>query len=310
MNDQQRQHLASLCRSVSWEADMAAHSTFRAGGVVEALVEIGSEEELSVLLQWLAGERIPWQVIGGGSNILVATRRHGGVFIRLRNSVQGVRLVEVPKGSSDRILVRVPAGCNLASVVGWCARNGLAGLSSMAGIPGSIGGAVRMNAGAFGHSIGERVFSLRCMTAPGELCEIPRGEIAFAYRSTRLPGESLTNKALVTAVVLALEPGDRRQIAEQCRQIVDRRQQKQPRGVASAGSFFKNPAGDFAGRLIEKAGLKGLAQGKAMVSPKHANFIVNTGGAEPEDILFLMEKVREVVWRQSGVLLEPEVHIL
>jgi UDP-N-acetylmuramate dehydrogenase len=310
MNDQQRQHLASLCRSVVWKANMAAHSTFRAGGVVDALVEIGAEQELSALLQWLAQEDIPWHVIGGCSNILVATPRHRGVFIRLRSSVQDVALVEETKRDANQVFVRIPAGCSLAAVVGWCTRNGLAGLSFMAGIPGSIGGAVRMNAGAFGHSIGERICSVRCMTSRGEIREIPRNEVAFGYRSTQLPGEHSTKRALITAVVLALEPGDRQQITDQCRQIVSRRQQKQPRGVASAGSFFKNPDGDFAGRLIENAGLKGLAQGKAMVSPKHANFIVNTGGAEPEDIVLLMEKVRQVVLQQSGVLLEPEVHIL
>ena len=307
MNAKQRLQLATLCPSVSWEAHMAAYSTFRSGGVVEALVEIQREDELPPLLQWLRRQDIPWQVIGGGSNILVATRRHKGVFIRLRGSVRDA--VRLPGPGDDEALVRVPAGCSLAALVGWCTKQALADLSFMAGIPGSVGGAVRMNAGAFGHAIGERLHGLRGVDAQGQFHNIAAETIKFAYRSTHLPGEEQA-PLLITSVQLRLQRGDQMTIAEQCRDIIARRKQKQPQGVASAGSFFKNPTGDFAGRLIESAGLKGLAQGKAMVSPQHANFIVNTGGAEPGDIVLLMEKVRQKVWLQSGVLLEPEVRIL
>lgn len=307
MNAKQRLQLAALCPSVSWEAHMAAYSTFRSGGVAEALVEIQREEELPPLLQWLGRQEIPWQVIGGGSNILVATRRHKGVFIRLRGSVRDA--MRLPGGGKDSALVRVPAGCSLAALVGWCSKQALADMTFMAGIPGTVGGAVRMNAGAFGHAIGERLHGLRGVDAQGQFHDIAADAIKFSYRSTRLPGEEQA-PLLITAVELRLQKGDQQTLAQQCRDIISRRKQKQPQGVASAGSFFKNPAGDFAGRLIESAGLKGLAQGKAMVSPKHANFIVNTGGAEPGDIVLLMEKVRQKVWLQSGVLLEPEVRIL
>lgn len=309
MNERQRRQLCALCGSVSWEAHMATYSTFRAGGIVEALVEVHTEDELASLLPWLDRERIPWQVIGGGSNILVATRRHPGVFIRLRGSVRDAVLVEQASTGNASLCVRVPAGCSLAAFVGWCSKNSLDGLTFMAGIPGSVGGAVRMNAGAFGHSIGELVQSVRCIRATGEICEVPREKMSFAYRSTRFAGEK-ENALFITGVVVSLVPGEQEQIARRCRDIIRQRRQKQPQGVASAGSFFKNPAGDFAGRLIESAGLKGLTQGRAMVSPQHANFIVNTGGALPEDIVLLMEKVRQTVWRQSGVLLEPEVRIL
>ena len=178
----------------------------------------------------------------------------------------------------------------------------------MAGIPGSVGGAIRMNAGAFGHSIGEVLQRLQCATDRGELLEADREEIVFRYRHTTLPGEPAV-RMLITGGVFLLQRADRQRVAARCREIVEQRRQKQPLGVGSAGSFFKNPAGDFAGRLIERAGLKGLTLGKAMVSPKHANFIVNTGGAVPEDIIGLMQEVRSKVLQQSGVLLEPEVHI-
>ena len=307
MNAKQRLQLAALCSSVSWEAHMAAYSTFRSGGVAEALVDIQREEELPPLLQWLGRQGIPWQIIGGGSNILVATRRHKGVFIRLRGSVRDAQ--RHPGSGDGDALVRVPAGCSLAALVGWCTKQGLADMTFMAGIPGSVGGAVRMNAGAFGRSIGELVHGLRAVDVHGQFHDIASQTINFSYRSTRLPGEG-ESPLLITSVELRLLSGEQQTLAEQCRDIIARRKQKQPQGVASAGSFFKNPAGDFAGRLIESAGLKGLAQGKAMVSPKHANFIVNTGGAEPGDIVRLMEKVRQKVWLQSGVLLEPEVRIL
>ncbi|MGD9949339.1 MAG: UDP-N-acetylmuramate dehydrogenase [Desulfobulbus sp.] len=309
MNEQQRQHLRTLCPKVTWDANMAAYSTFRAGGIVEALVEVSSEDESVALLPWLSQEQIPWQVIGGGSNILVTTRRHPGVFIRPRGLVRDVVVAEQTATGDVPVLVQIPAGCSLAAFVGWCSKNSLDGLTFMAGIPGSVGGAVRMNAGAFGHSIGERIQLVRCVGASGEICEIPRGTMNCSYRSTSWPGEK-EGAMLITSVVLALQHGDREQISLRCRDIISRRKQKQPQGFASAGSFFKNPVGDFAGRLIESAGLKGLVQGKAMVSPKHANFIVNTGGALPEDIIVLMEKVRQTVLRQSGVLLEPEVRIL
>lgn len=150
--------------------------------------------------------------------------------------------------------------------------------------------------------------SVHCMTSQGETLAVAKDAALFAYRSTRLPGEH-AGKMLITAGVFRLQRADGKHVAARCREIVEQRKQKQPQGLGSAGSFFKNPEGDFAGRLIERAGLKGLSHGKAMVSPKHANFIVNTGGAVPEDIIALMEEVRRKVLQHSGVLLEPEVRI-
>ena len=309
MNQQQRTELAALCRSIRWDADMASYSTFRTGGVVEAMVEVVEMGELSALLRWLQQEQAPWHVIGGGSNILVTGRYHEGVFIRLRGSIQDILLESTDADAADEdVRVRVHAGCSLAAFLGWCVRNDLGGLEFMAGIPGSIGGAIRMNAGALGHAISEFLESVHCMTSQGEPLAVAKDEAVFAYRSTRLPGEP-AGKMLITSGVFRLQRADGQQVAVCCREIIEQRKQKQPRGLGSAGSFFKNPEGDFAGRLIERAGLKGLSHGKAMVSPKHANFIVNTGGAAPEDIIALMEEVRRKVLQHSGVLLEPEVRI-
>lgn len=308
MNSLQRCELAALCPTIRWNVEMAVYSTFRTGGMVEAMVDINAIDELAAVLQYLHREQISWNVVGGGSNILVARRYHEGVFIRLRGSVQEIVSEPVRITGGDRCRVQVHAGCNLGALLGWCVRNNLSGLEFMAGIPGSVGGAIRMNAGAFGHVISEALFCIQTMDSLGNQAEVAKEEAIFSYRSSCFPGES-AGRLLITGGVFCLQPDDGRQVAARCREIVDRRRNKQPKGVGSAGSFFKNPEGDFAGRLIEQAGLKGLRCGKAMVSPKHANFIVNTGGAAPGDIIGLMEEVQQQVFRHSGVLLEPEVHI-
>ena len=309
MNTQQRTELAELCRSIRWDVDMASYSTFRTGGIVEAMVETGDPGELAGLMRWLHHCEVPWRVIGGGSNILVTGRYHEGVYIRLQGSVEDIATLSASSmESGDHCRVLVGAGCNLAAFVSWCTRNGLTRLEFMAGIPGSVGGAIRMNAGAFGHSIAEALQAVICTTDRGEILETASQEIVFSYRHTLLPGEPAA-RMLITRGVFQLQCADKALLAARCKEIIEQRRQKQPSGFGSAGSFFKNPAGDFAGRLIERAGLKGLTFGKAMVSPQHANFIVNTGGAVPEDIIGLMQEVRRKVLQQSGVLLEPEVHI-
>ena len=309
MTSEQRAELSALCPSVQWDVDMAAYSTFRTGGMVEAMVESGDSDELAALLRWLRRHGIRWRPIGGGSNILVASRYHEGVFVRLRGAVADNALEPRCYPGFDGCRVTVAAGCSLPAFVSWCTGKGLTGMEFMAGIPGSVGGAMRMNAGAFGHAIGEVLDSVECITERGEIRRAAKQDIVFAYRSTRLPGEP-AERLLITRGVFFLKKANQAQMAARCRDIIAQRRSKQPAGVGSAGSFFKNPEGDFAGRLIEQAGLKGLTRGKAMVSPKHANFIVNTGGAAPEDIVELMQEVRNRVLKQSGVLLEPEVHIL
>ena len=309
MNDQQRRALAHLCPQVRWNVSMASYSTFRTGGMVEALVEIESVAMLPALLRWLKEQQVRWHVVGGGSNILVSSGAHPGVCIRLRDTVRSAQIKSCQESSSTGLLVTVGAGCSLPAFVGWCAGKGLQGLEFMAGIPGSVGGAIRMNAGAFGHAVFEQLHAIQCVTGEGEVVEVAREEMFFRYRESRFPGEP-AQRLVITGGTFILAPGSREQLQARIRELVLQRQQKQPAGAASAGSFFKNPEGDYAGRLIEQAGLKGLTRGKAMVSPVHANFIVNTGGAAPEDILELMREVRERVLEQTGILLEPEVHIL
>lgn len=307
MNKSQREQLTALCPSVRWGVDMASHSTFRTGGQVEAMVELADIDTLSILVQWLQKKRIPWRMIGGGSNILVTSKCHQGVFIRLSGSVNDIAPVTAG-AEGESCEVTISAGCSLPALIAWCVRNGLSGLEFMAGIPGSVGGAIRMNAGAFGHAIGEMLTTVHFVTETGDKGKVAGEQIEFRYRQSRFPGEP-ASRLLITGGVFRFAHVNQVGLAARYREIINLRRRKQPRGYGSAGSFFKNPAGDFAGRLIEQAGLKGLTMGKAMVSPVHANFIVNTGGAVPEDIIGLMHEVRSRVHQRLGVLLEPEVHI-
>ena len=218
MDSRQHLELATLCRNVRWDVDMAAYSTFRTGGIVEALAEVGPVEEAAAVLRWLHREQIPWHVIGGGSNILVSGRYHQGVFLRLRGSVQD----NVLKQDGDALLVQVSAGCSSAGLLGWCARNNLGGLEFMAGIPGSVGGAIRMNAGAHGHAVGDVLVAVQCLDEQGELTTVSRAQAVFAYRHTRLPGDP-QERLLIAGGTFRLRPADGREITARCREIIEQR---------------------------------------------------------------------------------------
>jgi UDP-N-acetylmuramate dehydrogenase len=193
----------------------------------------------------------------------------------------------------------------MARLLQWCVVQELAGLEFLAGIPGSVGGALAMNAGAWGKEIAECVSGIELLDATGTLCRVDRAALGFSYRHLALePG------TVIVAGLFTLPRGNGLAIEEQMAAYVAARKVKQPKGVANAGSFFKNPPGDAAGRLIEQAGLKGTTLGGAMVSPVHANFLVNTGTATAYDLYALMRLVQVRVEALFGVRLEPEVHLL
>jgi UDP-N-acetylmuramate dehydrogenase len=303
MSSDQRQQLSSFWHGpLSWDVPMGRYCTFRAGGPAEALLMASSVPDLSRLIGWLTEQSVPWRVIGRGSNILVGSRGFAGALIILEGEFRRIR-------REDAYTIRVGAGCPVGKLVGWCVRNGMAGVEFLAGIPGSVGGTVRMNAGAWGGEIGSLVEAVTFVDRTGMAVQMPGSELEFSYRRMR-PRRPDLEDAVVVEVVLALRPGRPREILDRCRDLLVRRRAKQPKGQPSAGSFFKNPPGDSAGRLIDAAGLKGLQMGGAMVSPKHANFIVNTGAATADDIIGLMREVQARVYHFSGVRLEPEVHLL
>ena len=309
MDQRKRDNILSWWHGkVQWDVDMADYSTLRAGGVAAAMIDVQDFDELCNLLYQLEAQQISCRVIGRGSNILVSEQGYPGVIIRLQGALNEVTLLDEGDEQGGLVVIMAGAGCPMPALVSWCSRHSLAGLEFMVGIPGSVGGAVWMNAGAWGHDIGERLREVELVDYSGRLYRVPVSDLTLSYRKIALKDGDL-DRMIIASAVFTLKPGREEQVREQCNRYLGRRRGKQPAGVASAGSFFKNPQGDSAGRLIEAAGLKGTRRGQAMVSPVHANFIVNTGRATAADIVGLMHQVQETVYQQFGVRLEPEVQI-
>lgn len=302
--------------SENWDGELrrneplAPLTTLRVGGPAAVAARPGTLAQLASLLALLDRLGCPRRVLGRGSNLLVADEGYAGVAIILGQRLGRItRLPPAPdpagRAAVRRVLVRVEAGCSLAALLAWATKQGLGGLEFLAGIPGSVGGAVMMNAGAWGESLGERVHGLE-VARGGRVEEINRSALEFSYRRV----QGLAADEVVGAAILALVSREPAAIQALVRQRHEQRRAAQPQGVASAGSFFKNPPGDYAGRLIEQAGLKGTRVGGAQVSPKHANFLINRQGARAADLLALMKLVQEQVLSRFGVRLEPEVHLL
>ena len=286
--------------AVHWNRPLASCSTLGVGGPAEALIFPENEKELVDLLQDLRQQALPWQVIGRGSNILVADRGLPGVVI-----VLGSRFAAITRErESGQELVRAEAGCSLPTLVRWCAEQGLSGFEFAVGIPGSVGGAVVMNAGAWGSDMSGVLDSFVIVDESGRRQDLAAAAETFGYRRWQSRA-----KSVVVAARFKVRPAERLAIETRCRRYLQERKEKQPQSP-SAGSFFKNPPGQAAGRLIEQAGLKGTRIGGAMVSPRHANFLVNTGRATAEDFVSLMRLVQNRVRESAGIELEPEVQLL
>lgn len=276
---------------------MAAHTTFRVGGPADLLFLPESEEELAFALSEAGRLRVPAFVMGNGSNLIV---RDGG--IRGLVAVLGEQFSAL---ETEGTRVVAQAGATLARVAAFALGHSLAGFEFASGIPGTVGGGAAMNAGAYGGQISD-VFAAARVLKDGEICSYGPAEMEMRYRSTR----PLREGSVVLSVTLALRPGDAAEIRRTMNDLNGRRREKQPLEFPSAGSTFKRPEGHFAGALIEQAGLKGARVGGAMVSEKHAGFLINAGGATARDILALIELVRTRVLEASGVSLEPEVRIM
>jgi UDP-N-acetylmuramate dehydrogenase len=289
--------LAGAERVRLWQ-DMRPYTTMRAGGRADVLVEIVSVEGLSRLLEYLSGQGVPHAVMGNGSNLLVADEGYHGVVLHIGDGLSDI----TPQ--PDGLLVQ--AGASLAAAAQTALRLGLEGLAFAHGIPGSLGGAVAMNAGAYGREMKDVVLTTYCLDGNGKSLELHGEAHRFAYRHSRIQEDAL----VVTSAHLRLEPGDPAHIREEMRELSLRRSDRQPLNLPSAGSVFKRPVGYFSGRLIEDCGLKGLRVGGAQVSEKHAGFIVNLGDATATDVITLVGQIRRTVREQTGVLLEPEVKLL
>lgn len=279
------------------DAPMRDYTTFRAGGPADLLVSPKSAEQIRAVLQMCRQLEVPVTLLGNGSNVLVRDGGIRGAALRLGSEFSQIQI----EGS----MVIAQAGAKLAAVVSAALNAGLVGMEFAWGIPGSVGGGIYMNAGAYGGELSQVLHSALVLTADLEIVQMPSEALSLSYRHSAL----MENGALVLEGRFCLKPGDTAAAREYLRELAARRREKQPLDLPSAGSTFKRPAGHYAGALIESAGLKGFSIGGAQVSEKHAGFVVNRGGSAA-DILALIRHVQECVSAQSGIWLEPEVLIL
>ena len=289
-----------LCAAAGTEAvlvnePMSRHTTFRIGGPADYFVMPSENGQIRDVIRMCREQAVPYYVMGNGSNLLVGDRGFRGVIIQIGRNMSRIDV------AGTRI--RVQAGALLSKVASAALEASLAGMEFASGIPGTLGGALRMNAGAYGGEMKDIVRGAEVLTAEGEIRQLLVDELGMGYRTSVIA----RNDYVALGAELSLEPGDPKEIRAKMEELKRRRIEKQPLEYGSAGSTFKRPEGHFAGKLIEEAGLRGYTVGGAQVSEKHCGFVINRGGATAADVMQLMRDVTERVKENSGVTLEPEV---
>ncbi len=272
-------------------------TSFRIGGPADLYVTVEDEHELMHAKAASHSAGMPCFCLGAGTNLLVSDRGMRGLVVRLGDGFRKIKI--------DTLKVQAGAAAEFGTLVETVVEQGLAGLEFGEGIPGTVGGGLVMNAGAFGGEIAKVVTLVHGVTEAGEALALTRDDVNFAYRRTDLPPNFI-----ITRVDFELVRGDREKLKARVAELRAKRAARQPRGIPNAGSIFKNPPGNFAGKLLEGAGLKGTRMGGAAFSDQHANFIVNLGGARAAEVRALIEMARNKVKEQSGVWLEPEVKLV
>ena len=280
------------------EEPLSSHTSFRIGGPVAVMAFPENTDQLSVLLKHAAQKEIPTYILGAGTNVLAPDDGMEALVICLKDCMDGLELLE-----GDR--VRIGAGVTMTRAAVFAANHGLAGMEFAHGIPGTVGGGVYMNAGAYGGEIGAICESVDIMSMDGELYTCTASEMGFSYRHSVLEERF----GIVVRVVLQLRPGNTEEVREKMQELMEKRKASQPLDKPSAGSAFKRPVGGYAAALIDQAGLKGYQIGGAAVSEKHAGFVVNLGGATAQDVKQLLHDVAARVKTNSGITIEPEVRI-
>lgn len=275
---------------------LAAHTWFGLGGSAECVVYPRDESQLAAIVRRAEAEALPWRVLGGGANVLISDAGVDGIVIRLNEPA-------FTKVDFDGTTVTAAAGADLMKLANTCVTRALSGLECLAGIPGTVGGAIRMNAGGRFGEIADSVGQVRILHTDGTVRTLTRDEVGFRYRHTGL------GRAIVLSARFTLESGDPEEIKARFKAYWAVKKASQPLADFSAGCIFKNPPGDSAGRLIDQAGLKGRTHGSARVSDRHANFIVADPGATATDVLALVDEVRDTVMRKFGVQLETEIEV-
>ena len=299
MNDQFLTELQNVMGG-SWifmEEPMKKHTTFRVGGPADVLVQ-PDETALAAILALCRQYHVSYSFIGNGSNLLVGDKGIRGVVIEMTDPMGNIEV--------DGTKITAQAGAMLSKIANTAASNGLGGMEFAAGIPGSVGGAVVMNAGAYGGEMKDIIERVYVLDENGAQLELDRDALDLGYRHSCIPEK----KYIVTKVVLELVPRNEAEIRSEMKELNEKRAEKQPLQYPSAGSTFKRPEGYFAGKLIMDAGLRGYQVGGAQVSEKHCGFVINKGDATAADICQLMRDVSDKVQAQFGVVLEPEVKMI
>ena len=301
-----KERLAALCQlekiPVLWDEPMKNHTSFKIGGPAAALCAPKDRRQLRELVGFVQREGVDSWYIGNGSNLLVSDEGLNGVAILLDSGFDGE--IEV-----DGTVLLAPAGKKLSAVCAAACAAGLTGLEFAYGIPGSVGGAVYMNAGAYGGEMKDRLLWVEYLAPTGEIVRLEQEQLSLSYRHSRFMEEGMEGSCIVRAA-FGLQRGEKAATQSEMDRILNQRRQKQPLEYPSAGSTFKRPQGAFAAQLIDKCGLKGFTVGGAQVSEKHAGFVINTGKATCADVLELTRQVRECVQEKTGYLLELEVRQL
>lgn len=300
MKEEIRQKFCELIgkERVLFEEPMSRHTTFRIGGPAEVFLMPESYGQIQKILKLCQKEKIPFFILGNGSNLLVSDSGYRGVIIQMDRNMGEIRL----EGNE----IRACAGALLSSIAAAAKKASLTGFEFAGGIPGTLGGAVMMNAGAYGGEMKDVLKEVTVMDAEGDIIVLPADKLGMGYRTSIIK----TAGYLVLEAVISLEKGREEEIQAKMKELADRRVEKQPLEFPSAGSTFKRPEGYFAGKLIMDSGLGGYRIGGAQVSEKHCGFVINAGGATAKDVVELMDHIINTVKEKFGVTLEPEVRFL
>lgn len=277
---------------------MKNHTSFKIGGEADILVSPATEDQIIEVIRYCSDMNVPIFVMGNGSNLLVSDKGIRGVVLKIAGSFSNVDIAE------DRM--NVETGILLSSLANRALKESLSGLEFASGIPGTLGGALAMNAGAYGSEMKDVVVSITAVDMQGNMIELEGDMLEFGYRTSRLQRKGL----IALKTILELEKGDPSRIKETMVELTRRRREKQPLSYPSGGSVFKRPEGYYAGKLIQDAGLKGYSIGGAQVSTQHAGFIINKGDATCADVVSLIETIKDKVYREFGVKLSPELKIV
>lgn len=283
---------------ILFNVPMNEHTSMQVGGKAKVIVLPSSIEQIKQVLERIYENNVPCYVMGKGTNLIVRDSGYDGILIMLSHNFSKTKICDN--------IITAQSGASIASISNLACRHSLSGLEFAAGIPGTVGGAVAMNAGAYDGEMKDVVIEATCINKEGEVFCLSLEELQFGYRTSKIQKQNF----FVLEVNMELTPGIKNQISEKMKLLNNRRREKQPLNLPSSGSIFKRPEGYYAGKLIEDAGLKGYKIGGAQVSEKHCGFIVNTGTATATDVIELIEYIKRKVFDNSGVVLQQEVKIL